>query len=166
MQGWSTFLGYRTPSDSKRSLLIIPQCLQCDGQKPSCSTCLRKSVKCMYEIDGDLRRVDHLRRKNTALTEKCNGLEQLLTCLQSCNEHEAATLLQRVRSGENISDTVNLAMSGPGQSPIIDHRKMYTPPPTPSVVGSQCLGAEVSGSTSYKYSSPAGRIPGSVYVKA
>jgi hypothetical protein len=119
----------------------------------------------MYETDGDLRRVDHLRRKNTALTEKCNGLEQLLTCLQSCDKHEAAVLLQRVRSSENISDAVNLATNGPCKSPITDQRKMYTPPPTPSVVGTQSLRTEISGSSSYKYDSPMGRIPGSVYVE-
>lgn len=120
----------------------------------------------MYETDGDLRRVDHLRRKNAVLTEKCNGLEQLLTCLQLCNEHEAAALLQRVRSGENISDTVNLAMNGLCQSPTTNQRKLYTPPPTPSVAGSQCQATEIPGSSSYKYDSPAARFPGSVYVEA
>jgi len=159
-----SFLNCRTPSRLEAGPLIIPKCWQCDGQKPSCSTCLRKGVKCVYEIDGDLRRVDHLRRKNTALAEKCSGLEQLLDCLQSCNDLEAAALLQRVRSGENISDTVNIAVNGHCQSYLTDQRKMYTPPPTPSIVGNQCLGTEKPGSSSCKHNSPGGRIPGSVYV--
>lgn len=99
---------------------------KCDGRKPSCASCLRKGTKCVYEVDGDCRRVDQLRRRNTALTERCLGLEHLLTCLRSCDESEAAELLQRVRTGEDVTDTVNFARNGHFQSQGTGERTAYT----------------------------------------
>lgn len=103
------------------ALLIIR--LQCDGQKPSCSSCLRKGVRCVYDLDGDCRRVDQLRKKNTALIERCSGLEHLLTFLRSCNETEAAALLRRLRTDEDVTNYISFARNENIQSPMMGEHK-------------------------------------------
>lgn len=135
--------GKQRPSSNKRQQVAVAcvscqvrKC-KCDEQKPSCASCLRKGTNCVYEIDGDCRRVDQLRRKNTALTERCQGLEHLLTCLRSCSESGAAELLQRVRTDEHFIDTVNFARTGPFQSNKIREQAAYTQPSTSTVFAAQ-----------------------------
>jgi hypothetical protein len=74
---------------------------RCDGKRPSCGVCLKKSTHCLYEADAHETRGRNLKRRNEELTAKVDRLEYVLNYLKIGKEHEVSEIVARIRSSND-----------------------------------------------------------------
>lgn len=85
--------------------------LQCDGQKPVCSPCIRRGTECAYsprnEMNAEERaELEKLRQQHEApMKAPVTGShdEEILHRLKSLPEDEAVALLLQVRAGARVN---------------------------------------------------------------
>ena len=70
---------------------------QCDGGRPACAACIKRSEACVYTVEPDLSRTENLRRRFDQLQVKADQSEKLLGFLQTKPEGEALEILRRMR---------------------------------------------------------------------
>ncbi|KAL1297735.1 hypothetical protein AAFC00_006274 [Neodothiora populina] len=77
--------------------------VKCDGLRPSCTPCHSRNLVCFYEADPDATPIVALKRKYDQLHQQLQDSEEVLDMLRSRPEHEAAAILQRIRSRDLAS---------------------------------------------------------------
>ncbi|KAK4496228.1 hypothetical protein PRZ48_012208 [Zasmidium cellare] len=81
---------------------------KCDGQLPSCSTCVAVyRTECSYDADSDHRRKGALKRDIQSLQQQNDALDVIVASLKSLPETEAITLLHSLRGDTNPDDLAN-----------------------------------------------------------
>lgn len=75
--------------------------LQCDGSRPTCSTCLRRGSDCRFEAEPKETHVQALRRKYETLQEKRSAQQQVCELLRTRPEAEALSIFRRLREGDS-----------------------------------------------------------------
>lgn len=81
---------------------------KCDGNVPSCSTCIAVyRTECSYDADSDHRRKGALKRDIQSLTAQNDSLEIILASLRSLPEHEAVSLLHSLRADADADAIAN-----------------------------------------------------------
>ncbi|KAK6431710.1 hypothetical protein LTR95_012131 [Oleoguttula sp. CCFEE 5521] len=75
---------------------------KCDGDVPSCSTCLAVyRTECYYDQDSDHRRKGALKRDIQSLQQQNDALDVIVASLRALPEDDAISLLHSIRSDEN-----------------------------------------------------------------
>lgn len=83
---------------------------KCNGQKPSCSACLKQNVLCEYnEFRASKQAVENYARLQHA---KLETFQQLFDQLQSRSEPDALGILQRIRRGNDPDSVLRLMQDG------------------------------------------------------
>lgn len=109
--------------------------LQCDGVRPTCSSCERLSVACFYDVAEGQTRQQSLKKKHEALKRDLGGSVELLWHIQHAPETDVQTIVSRLRRGNDPSailatiqsyDTTALPANA-----LQPHTRQYTAP-TPS----------------------------------
>ncbi|QUC22239.1 uncharacterized protein UV8b_06480 [Ustilaginoidea virens] len=72
---------------------------KCDGERPSCSHCLRQMIECMYTTNAGETRSSALRRRCSALEEELETLQKLVRHIRDSPPDEAERIVAHVRSG-------------------------------------------------------------------
>ncbi|EME38553.1 hypothetical protein DOTSEDRAFT_75913 [Dothistroma septosporum NZE10] len=75
---------------------------KCDGQLPSCSTCIAVyRTECCYDADSDHRRKGALKRDIQSLQQQNDALDVIVASLRSLPEQESIALLHSLRGDSN-----------------------------------------------------------------
>lgn len=114
---------------------------QCDGQLPSCSTCIAVyRTECSYDADGDHRRKGALKRDIQSLQQQNDALDVIVASLRSLPEQESIALLHSLRSdadadaiADSLRSNVRLPHSFAPQTLEADfaQQRISTPVSTP-----------------------------------
>jgi hypothetical protein len=78
---------------------------QCDGTRPQCTRCSRLNLQCHYDVAEGVTRSDrmkYLRRENMA--GRVDDMERVIQALRTGSDHEASTILARLRLGDSVDD--------------------------------------------------------------
>lgn len=90
---------------------------QCDGQTPSCSTCIAVyRTECGYDADSDHRRKGALKRDIQSLREQNDALDVIMDSLRNLPEDESISLLHNLRGDADL-ETVADALRANVQLP-------------------------------------------------
>ncbi|KXT08280.1 hypothetical protein AC579_7568 [Pseudocercospora musae] len=103
--------GSDTPGDSKggKRKAVSSACIpcrkrksKCDGQLPSCSTCVAVyRTECTYDADSDHRRKGALKRDIQSLQQQNDALDVIVASLRTLPEAESIALLHSLRGHVN-----------------------------------------------------------------
>nr|POE75751.1 nitrogen assimilation transcription factor nira [Quercus suber] len=75
---------------------------QCDGNLPSCSTCIAVyQTECYYDESGEQRRKGTVKRNVQSLQQPNDALDVIVASLKGLPERDAMALLQGLRNGSN-----------------------------------------------------------------
>ncbi|CAK4033896.1 Nitrogen assimilation transcription factor nit-4 [Lecanosticta acicola] len=75
---------------------------KCDGQMPSCSTCIAVyRTECTYDADSDHRRKGALKRDIRSLQQQNSALDVIVASLKSLPENDSIALLHSLRGDAN-----------------------------------------------------------------
>jgi hypothetical protein len=75
--------------------------LQCDGQRPVCSRCIKRGViNCSYDTGGESR-LQALKKKHLSLEEENAQLKELYSLLRERKEDDAWEIFKRIRNTED-----------------------------------------------------------------
>ncbi|KAI0023970.1 hypothetical protein F4780DRAFT_686584 [Xylariomycetidae sp. FL0641] len=84
--------------------------VKCDGRRPRCYRCARKTTECVYASDAaageTTRRVAALQRRFDALEDETRRLRRLFAFLRDRPEAEALTIFMRVRGAASPLDVL------------------------------------------------------------
>jgi hypothetical protein len=77
---------------------------QCDGHRPSCARCARKSAACEYDVEPDTSRLASIRQRTEALQTEVDLLHKLVRYIHTCSNIEAQEGFRRLRACEDPLD--------------------------------------------------------------
>jgi hypothetical protein len=77
---------------------------QCDGHRPSCARCARKSAVCEYDVEPDTSRLASIRQRTEALQTEVDLLHKLVRYIHTCSNIEAQEGFRRLRACEDPLD--------------------------------------------------------------
>lgn len=89
-----------------KRIFCLTDAVQCGGERPCCSSCLRRGVDCTYEFDEGRSRVASLKAKLDEYTTRTENLEFLFEQLQSRTDDESALLLALIRLKADVDKLV------------------------------------------------------------
>lgn len=89
---------------------MLNQPSQCDGRRPHCMACDRKSTTCFYDEESrEANKVAGLKRQNQVLEEDLFEAQTLLAHLRQCSDSEAQMVLVSLRNGTEIREIINIS---------------------------------------------------------
>jgi hypothetical protein len=77
---------------------------QCDGNRPSCARCARKSAACEYDVEPDTSRLASIQQRTEALQTELGLLHNLVRYIHTCSDIEAQEGFRRLRACEDPLD--------------------------------------------------------------
>jgi hypothetical protein len=77
---------------------------QCDGHRPSCARCARKSANCEYDVEPDTSRLTSIRQRAEALQTELDLLHKLIRYIHTCSNIEAQEGFRLLRACEDPLD--------------------------------------------------------------
>jgi hypothetical protein len=77
---------------------------QCDGHRPSCARCAKKSATCEYGVEPDMSRLTSIRQSIEALQTELDLLHGLIRYIHTCSDIEAQEGFRRLRACEDPLD--------------------------------------------------------------
>lgn len=89
---------------------------QCDGVRPTCGRCQRKSIPCVYETEPDEFRITALRRRYAELAQSSADNEALLILLRQRSRPKALEILDRIRNHDSVASI----LADGGNRPDVD----------------------------------------------
>ncbi|KAM0561599.1 hypothetical protein ACHAPJ_002767 [Fusarium lateritium] len=85
--------------------------VRCDGIEPRCSECVRRRVPCEYPTtDGQNSRA--IKKKLTDMEERLQAHEELYSIMQTKTEEESLSILNRIRSGQDVRSVLRHLQDG------------------------------------------------------
>ncbi|KAF2149167.1 hypothetical protein K461DRAFT_42174 [Myriangium duriaei CBS 260.36] len=106
------------PSKSRRAQVNVAceRCRRrkqkCSGTRPSCEACVARRATCIYDTEPDVTRNGALKRKYNVLEDENANLRTLVDFLAHRPISEANTILQRLRSGEEVASIISYVQNG------------------------------------------------------
>ncbi|KAB5539349.1 hypothetical protein GE09DRAFT_315696 [Coniochaeta sp. 2T2.1] len=85
---------------------------QCDGNRPSCNACLRRSTECRFEAEPKETHVQALKRKFDSLQGEASSLQQVYELLRTRPEAEALSIFHKIRDGESHESILQFVRHG------------------------------------------------------
>lgn len=70
---------------------------QCDGQHPTCARCRQSDTCCTYDVSEGVTKMQSLKDQLEDKTKEHEQVSALLRVLVEANDHQATTLLARLR---------------------------------------------------------------------
>lgn len=92
---------------------------QCDGQRPTCGTCINKGTQCIYHAEPGQTRTAALKQRNAALERDLAYTMEILSKICNSPPEEAFEYVGRLRSGQEPLPTisqVNIRNESPARS--------------------------------------------------
>lgn len=86
--------------------------IKCDARRPACSPCLARRQTCEYETEADVDRYTSLKVKHSRLEKDYNDLLELFGMLRSRPKRDALSILDRVRSADDLSGALAVIKEG------------------------------------------------------
>lgn len=77
---------------------------KCTGQRPTYQCCLDRNLDCVYEIEDGWTRTEDLKKKLLESRGKTKDFHELFEMLRNSTDHEATTMLARLRLGDTMED--------------------------------------------------------------
>lgn len=71
---------------------------QCDGHRPSCARCAKKSATCRYDVEPDISRLTSIRKRTEALQAELDLSKKLINHMHTCSDTEAQEIIRRLRT--------------------------------------------------------------------
>ncbi|KAF6810225.1 C6 transcription factor, partial [Colletotrichum sojae] len=85
---------------------------KCTGERPACRLCASRRTLCQYSTRPGESRQQALSRKNEDLKQRATVYEEAIALLRTLPEDAAQDVLQRLRSGTDITTVVNHVQAG------------------------------------------------------
>jgi hypothetical protein len=85
---------------------------QCDGNRPSCARCAKKSATCEYSVEHDTSRLTSLRQRAEALQTELDMLHELIRYIHTRSNIEAHEGFRRLRACEDPLDAAKSLSNG------------------------------------------------------
>ncbi|KAF2218210.1 hypothetical protein BDZ85DRAFT_208526 [Elsinoe ampelina] len=76
---------------------------KCNGDRPTCTGCLDRGTKCIYDADLDTTRAGTLRRRYETLEAENKEMHHLVKSLRLSPQTDVDRLIQSLRSGHSIA---------------------------------------------------------------
>lgn len=80
---------------------------QCNGARPSCTSCTSKRTRCFFDPDREGGQVASLRRRHDALAAELHAHRALYAALRAPDPARARDLLPRIRAAADVHDAVD-----------------------------------------------------------
>lgn len=77
---------------------------KCTGQRPTCQYCLDRNLDCVYEVEDGWTRTEDLKKKLLESRGETKDFRELFEMLRNSTDHEATTMLARLRLGHPMQD--------------------------------------------------------------
>ncbi|EXA28888.1 hypothetical protein FOVG_19546 [Fusarium oxysporum f. sp. pisi HDV247] len=104
---------------------------QCDGQRPTCSSCMRTGVDCQYDQTG----ANALAEKNEELQQELKTLTALVDRLRNSSEEDAFSLIRQLKTTPDVSEILaSVREPPPIKQPSSHQCALAILPPTQSFV--------------------------------
>jgi hypothetical protein len=84
--------------------------VKCCGERPACTRCLRKDEICIYDAAEGVSRQQDLRTRLHSVEAELGQTKGFIHNLQHSSNRDAATLLKRLRLGEDVAELANTAI--------------------------------------------------------
>ncbi|KAB5572280.1 hypothetical protein GE09DRAFT_663067 [Coniochaeta sp. 2T2.1] len=85
---------------------------KCDGNRPSCTACLRRGSECKFEAGPKETHSQALKRKFDSLQGKASSLQQVYDLLRTRPEDEAWSIFRWIRDGESPESILQFVHHG------------------------------------------------------
>ncbi|KAB5511549.1 hypothetical protein GE09DRAFT_905073, partial [Coniochaeta sp. 2T2.1] len=85
---------------------------KCDGNRPSCNACLRRTTECRFEAEPKETHVQALKRKFDSLQGEASSLQQVYDLLRTRPEAEALSIFHKIRDGESHESILQFVRHG------------------------------------------------------
>lgn len=89
---------------------------KCDGERPSCKTCLDHCRTCEYAYEPGLAPITALKRKFESLQAERADEQDLLRILRTTSEADAIKTLLLLRSSDDVQATLHRTRNPTGES--------------------------------------------------
>lgn len=83
--------------------------LKCSGERPACSRCVQRDEICIYDAAEGVSRQQDLRTRLHSVEAELGQTKGFIHNLQHSSNRDAATLLKRLRLGEDVAELANTA---------------------------------------------------------
>jgi hypothetical protein len=87
--------------------------LKCFGERPACSRCVQRDEICIYDAAEGISRQQDLRSRLQSVEAELGQTKHFIHSLQHSSNRDAATLLKRLRLGEDVARLANTARRPP-----------------------------------------------------
>ena len=77
---------------------------KCTGQRPTCQYCLDRNLECVYEVEDGWTRTEDLKKKLMESRGETKDFHELFEMLRHSTDHDATTMLARLRLGDPMED--------------------------------------------------------------
>ncbi|KAI9705941.1 MAG: hypothetical protein M1836_005347 [Candelina mexicana] len=84
----------------------------CSGKRPTCRRCVQQRIQCHYTTEPGETESQAAKRRYTNLQERAAAYEEILELLKNLADREAQNILQRIRSGTDITTILNHVKAG------------------------------------------------------
>ncbi|KAF2147671.1 hypothetical protein K461DRAFT_70479 [Myriangium duriaei CBS 260.36] len=85
---------------------------KCSGHRPKCTLCATRGYNCVYEEASEGKQLADLRRAHHQVKDENSDLRDLFKLLKTRPEAEAYSMLNRLRSGDDVSSLMRFAEAG------------------------------------------------------
>jgi hypothetical protein len=76
--------------------------MQCPGERPRCSTCIKKRSECLYVAATGETQHQAIKRKHADLQQSVDAYDELIRLVRTRSSHEATEIFGRIRSGNSV----------------------------------------------------------------
>ncbi|KAF5566611.1 cupin domain-containing protein [Fusarium napiforme] len=104
---WKNITGNETMPGRMMWILLDAKELNCDGTKPSCRSCTRLKVECVYRMP-----TDEIRTELEGTRERESTYAELFELLKVMSDEDAAETLRRLRSGMDAASILSHVKNG------------------------------------------------------
>ncbi|KAG8624453.1 hypothetical protein KVT40_007520 [Elsinoe batatas] len=116
---------------------------KCNGERPTCTGCLDRGTKCVYDADLDTTRAGTLRRRFETLEAENKEMHHLVKSLRLSPQTDVDRLVQSLRSGHSIAAALE----------DLDQSSASMPDRRPSLAGSTSASARTLSDLSTRQTS-------------
>ncbi|KAF5589172.1 cupin domain-containing protein [Fusarium pseudoanthophilum] len=104
---WKNITGNETMPGRMMWILLDAEELSCDGTKPSCRSCTRLKVECVYRMQ-----TDEIRQELDGTRDRESTYAELFELLKVMSDEDAAETLRRLRSGMDAASILSHVKNG------------------------------------------------------
>jgi hypothetical protein len=81
--------------------------IKCNGDRPTCSECIKRSTSCFYATRSTETQGQALKRKYDALQREHDVYTELFELIRKSSDEDSLEILRRIRIGTEVEDVLN-----------------------------------------------------------